>query len=81
MKNRPLILSEFGGYVYKCKGHCFKEDKTFGYRIYKSQEKFQEGIKNLYLTEIIPLIKKRFKRFYLYASKRRRRRNEWLIYL
>lgn len=58
MKNRPLILSEFGGYVYKCKGHCFKEDKTFGYRIYKSQEKFQEGIKNLYLTEIIPLIKK-----------------------
>lgn len=58
IKNRPLILSEFGGYVYKCKGHCFKEDKTFGYRIYKSQEKFQEGIKNLYLTEIIPLIKK-----------------------
>ena len=58
MKNRPLILSEFGGYAYLCKGHCFKENKSFGYRIYRKQDKFQEGIKKLYLKELIPLIKK-----------------------
>jgi hypothetical protein len=53
---RPKLISEFGGYVYKIPEHSFNLYKTFGYKIFKTQEEFQKGFKDLYMNEVIPLI-------------------------
>lgn len=58
-KNRkPLILSEFGGYACKIKGHLFNEKKDYGYKFFDTPEKLQEALSNLYLKEVLPLIEK-----------------------
>lgn len=59
MKNdgkRILYLSEFGGYALGLRGHTFSA-KKFGYKGYKNKEALNEGIKNLYEKQIVPLIK------------------------
>ena len=55
---RPVTLSEFGGYSLNVSGHVFNENKFFGYKKFKSQEKFIEALKELYLKKILPLIAK-----------------------
>ena len=50
--DRPIALTEFGGYSMQLKDHCFNKDKFFGYRKYYSQEKFDNAIKNLYENRI-----------------------------
>lgn len=55
-EKRPIIVSEFGGYVYKDLDHSFNIDKTYGYKIYKDIEQFHKGLKELYEKQIIPLI-------------------------
>lgn len=53
----PVILSEFGGYVYKDAEHSFNPDKTYGYRYFKSREDFENALIKLYAEEIIPAVK------------------------
>ena len=55
---RCIVLSEFGGYSIKTDGHVFSPNKSFGYRIYKSPEKFADAFKKLYEKRIIPNIEK-----------------------
>lgn len=55
---RPLVLSEFGGYSCKIKGHAFNLDKTYGYRYFNDKNEFMTAIENLYGEEIVPMIKK-----------------------
>ena len=55
---RPVVLSEFGGFSLKVNGHVFSEEKEFGYKIFKTQEKYIEAVENLYLKKVKPLIKK-----------------------
>lgn len=55
--SRPLILSEFGGYSYKVKDNSFNPDKTYGYRFFDDNAKFQDAIESLYINELIPAIK------------------------
>ena len=55
---RAVVLSEFGGYSYKVKGHVFDEEKTFGYRQYKTQEKYIKAVEKLFTKKIIKMIKK-----------------------
>ena len=55
---RCVVLSEFGGYSLPTEGHMFSPDKIFGYKIYKSQEKFAEAFRRLYEKSIIPNIEK-----------------------
>ena len=39
-----MVLSEFGGYVWKDEKHSFNPDKTYGYRIFKTRaEKKTDG--------------------------------------
>ncbi|MCK9536743.1 MAG: MFS transporter [Bacilli bacterium] len=52
--DKPLILSEFGGYSYKITGHAYNRDKTFGYRIYRNKEEYQAGVIKLFEEQIIP---------------------------
>ncbi len=54
--DRPLVLSEFGGYSCKIEGHSFNLDNTYGYRFFTDTEKFGEALKSLYLDEVIPMI-------------------------
>ncbi|MBR4033415.1 MAG: glycoside hydrolase family 2, partial [Clostridia bacterium] len=54
--DRPLVLSEFGGYSCKIEGHSFNLDKTYGYSFFTDTEKFSKALKSLYLDEVIPMI-------------------------
>ncbi len=55
--SRPMVLSEFGGYSLKIKGHCFLEKGEYGYRFFKEEEKWEEAMKKLYENEVLALIK------------------------
>ncbi|MDE7372790.1 MAG: glycoside hydrolase family 2 [Clostridia bacterium] len=55
---RCQILSEFGGYSIKTPEHVFSPHKSFGYRIYKTPEKFAAAYKKLFEKSIIPNIDK-----------------------
>ncbi len=46
--NRPVALTEYGGFSMQTKDHVFNKDKLFGYRIYKSQEKYDAAISKLF---------------------------------
>jgi hypothetical protein len=50
----PQLLSEFGGFVWKLSDHSFNTEKTYGYRIYKTQRDFINGLQQLY-GSLIPL--------------------------
>ena len=54
--NRPLVLSEFGGYSCKIADHSFNLDNTYGYRFFTDVDKFGEALKSLYFDEVIPMI-------------------------
>ncbi len=55
-KDRPLVLSEFGGYSCKIEGHSFNLDKTYGYKTCASPEEFTTDFAALYREQIIPAI-------------------------
>lgn len=55
---RVLALSEFGGYSLALEGHLFKK-RRFGYRSYKDKDALLEGIRKLYLEDIVPLVEKK----------------------
>lgn len=57
-RNKPLILSEFGGYSFKVENHSFNLQKNYGYKFFKKQPEFEQGLFALYENEIIPTIKK-----------------------
>ncbi len=54
--DRPMVLSEFGGYSCKIEGHSFNLDKNYGYSFYKDTESFGKALKDLYMNEVIPMI-------------------------
>lgn len=56
--DRPVVLSEFGGYTYKIIGHVFDEKKIFGYKKFRSSDKYVNAIRKLYINKITPLISK-----------------------
>ena len=56
-KNRPIILSEFGGYSYKIPEHSANLKKTYGYKKFNSQSDFENAFIALYENEVIPKIK------------------------
>lgn len=54
---RPIALTEFGGYSIQPKGHMYNKSKFFGYRKYYDQDKFDEAVRHLYENRILPCIK------------------------
>ncbi|MBP5332129.1 MAG: glycoside hydrolase family 2 [Lachnospiraceae bacterium] len=54
----PLVISEFGGYVYKIPEHSFNLEKTYGYRIFADKDAFKQAIRDLYRLEVLPLVQK-----------------------
>ena len=55
-QDRPLFLSEFGGWSLKYPDHSFNLEKTYGYRKYKERESFVRDLRALYLEQVLPLI-------------------------
>ncbi len=54
--NRPVALTEFGGYSHTVKGHTWDEEKIFGYRVYDTAEKLEANFKKLFEKHIIPAV-------------------------
>ena len=54
--DRPLVLSEFGGYSCKIHDHSFNLDKTYGYRFFNTKDSFMSALEALYRDEIVPAI-------------------------
>ena len=54
-EDRPQLLSEFGGYVYKLPEHSFNPDRTYGYRLCRDREAFVRDLRALYENEVLPL--------------------------
>ena len=57
-KNRPLVLSEFGGYCYAVKQHIFNPKKSYGYKSCKTSEDFCRDLEKLYTEKVIPAAQK-----------------------
>ena len=57
-KDKPLYLSEFGGYSFKVDGHVFNSENSYGYGTCKSREEFVSAFRSLYSEQVIPLVKK-----------------------
>ena len=55
--DKPLVLSEFGGYSYKPEGHVFNTEKTYGYGKYEDADAFALAVENLYYAQVIPAAK------------------------
>ena len=55
--DKPMVLSEFGGYSYKPEGHVFNPVKTYGYRFFEKQTDFEDALISLYENEVIPAIR------------------------
>ncbi|WEG09564.1 glycoside hydrolase family 2 TIM barrel-domain containing protein [Microbacterium horticulturae] len=55
--DRVLAVTEYGGYSLIVPGHTFGT-KTFGYRRYRSREKWQAAFERLHEREIAPAIRK-----------------------
>jgi len=53
---KPMVLSEFGGYSYKPEGHVANPVKTYGYRFFKERDDFESALVKLYEDEIIPAV-------------------------
>ncbi|WP_332446923.1 glycoside hydrolase family 2 protein [Sphaerochaeta sp.] len=51
--DRAIVLSEFGGYVYRCNGHD-EQKKVFGYATYPDRQSFNEAFFHLYQQQILP---------------------------
>ena len=58
LANKPVFLSEFGGYSYKPQGHVFNRAQTYGYRLFDGEEAYMDAVERLYREEIIPAVEK-----------------------
>ncbi len=54
--DKPLVLSEFGGYSYKIPEHSFNLDKTYGYKKCATAEAFERDLMDLYEKQVLPAI-------------------------
>ena len=55
-ENRPQLLSEFGGFVWKVPAHSFNLEKTYGYKVFDTREAYVQALRELY-QGLIPLIR------------------------
>ena len=53
-EDKPLVLSEFGGFAYKVEGHIFNTDKEYGYGSYDDLNAFCDAVAKTYLEQVVP---------------------------
>ena len=55
---KPMVISEFGGYVLKVEDHIFNPYKEYGYKTLKDKEAFNNALIDLFENQLLPLVKK-----------------------
>ncbi len=55
-KERPLLLSECGGFGFRVEGHMFNLKKIMGYGMSKNREELMKMIRTMYVEMIYPAI-------------------------
>lgn len=53
-ENKPQLLSEFGGFVWKVPEHSYNLEKTYGYKVFDTREAYVRALRELYQS-LIPL--------------------------
>ena len=56
--DKPIVLSEFGGFTYSEPGHIFNTEKSYGYGGCKTKEELTARLKAIYEEHVIPAVKK-----------------------
>ena len=56
--DKPLVLSEFGGFAYAEPEHLFNPEKAYGYKTCKSREQFQTALAELYILKVLPAVER-----------------------
>ncbi len=56
-KEKPLFLSECGGFSYQIKERCYSPDKSYGYGTCRSKEELTERIVKMYRKMVLPAIR------------------------
>ncbi|MBO4376511.1 MAG: glycoside hydrolase family 2, partial [Lachnospiraceae bacterium] len=56
--DKPIVVSEMGGYSVRVKDHYFNKNDNYGYKNYESMEEMSDDIITLYETEVVPYIEK-----------------------
>ena len=54
---KPLVLSEFGGYAYAIDKHLFNPEKAYGYKSCKDLVSFNRDLQKLYREKVLPAVK------------------------
>lgn len=54
---KPVVISEFGGYVLKVKEHIFNPNKEYGYKTLSDNEEFNKSLLELFENQLLPLVK------------------------
>ena len=57
VSDKPLVLSEFGGYAYAVEGHLFNPEKAYGYKSCKDARDFQTQMAKLYREKVLSAAK------------------------
>ena len=52
---KPLFLSEFGGYACKIPKHSFVEHGEYGYRFFRDPKEWENAMEELYENQVLPL--------------------------
>ena len=55
---RPIVISEFGAYVYSVDGHVYRSGNHTAYHAYKQVEDYKKAYKYLYDEQVAPLLDK-----------------------
>ena len=55
---KPIVLSEFGGFTYSAPGHIFNPGKSYGYGTCKDIPQLEEKLRQVYLQRVLPAIGK-----------------------
>jgi len=58
INDRTVLITEYGGYSLPIKGHVWKEDKSFGYRKFKTDHDLFRAYSSLMNDQLKPLIDK-----------------------
>lgn len=56
-EDKPIFVSEFGGYTLPLDGHRFNDKKTFGYKLFTDPAAFEKDFLRLYREEILGNLK------------------------
>lgn len=57
VKDKPLVLSEFGGYSYRPAGHVYNTEKNYGYGNCRTREDLVSALQRVYTEEVLPLVR------------------------